>query len=241
MLQQTEQVSMTDRSQFSEQSVYADSFHSRFDPTAPAPASAVPNRQVQLAIKHVFDAIASLLCIVLLSPLLLVVAALIKRSSPGRVIFKHKRAGLHGKIITVYKFRTMVDNADQLLTPSTINGVFAVKNSDDERVTPLGAFLRRSSIDELPQLFNVLKGEMSLVGPRPLSLFEHEKTFLWQARRLQMRPGMTCIWQVSGRNSIMDERRLQMDVDYVEQWSLWLDLKLLLKTIPVVISGKGAR
>ncbi len=240
MLQSTEQVSMTDHAQFSEQSAYTESFHSRFDPAAQALAT-VPSRPVQLVVKHIFDAVASLLCILLLSPLLLVVAALIKLTSPGRVIFKHKRAGLHGRVITVYKFRTMVANADQFSTPTTVNGVFAVKDSNDERVTPLGAFLRRSSIDELPQLFNVLRGNMSLVGPRPLSLFEHEKTFRWQARRLQMRPGMTCIWQVSGRNSIMDERRLQMDVDYVEQWSLWLDLKLLLKTIPVVISGKGAR
>lgn len=236
MLQSTEQVSMADRTQFNEQSVYTESFSSGFDCSEPVPAH---RHQVQLAIKHVFDAIASLVCIVLLSPLLLAVALLIKLTSPGKVIFKHKRAGLHGKIFTVYKFRTMVDNADQIY--ATVNGVFAVKNSQDNRVTPFGAFLRRSSIDELPQLFNVLRGEMSLVGPRPLSLFEHEKTFHWQIRRLQMRPGMTCIWQVSGRNTIMDERRLQMDVDYVEQWSLWLDLKLLLKTIPVVISGKGAR
>lgn len=238
MLQSTEQVSVAERAQFAEQSVYAESFHPHFDPAVPAPPAA-HTRQALLAVKHVFDAIASLLLIILLSPLLLLVAALIKFTSPGRAIFKHKRAGLHGKVITVYKFRTMVNNADQLST--TVNEVFAVKQTNDERVTPFGSFLRRSSIDELPQLFNVLKGEMSLVGPRPLSLFEHEKTFRWQARRLQMRPGMTCIWQVSGRNTIMDERRLQMDVDYVDNWSLWLDIKLLLKTVPVVLSGKGAR
>jgi len=238
MLQSTEQVSMTE--QFAEQSVYGETFHSHFD-AADIVSEKMHTRQNLLVLKHVFDTVASLLFILLLSPLLLLVAALIKLTSPGRVIFKHKRAGLHGKVITVYKFRTMVDNAEQLSTKATVNGVFAVKETNDERVTPLGSFLRRSSIDELPQLFNVLKGEMSLVGPRPLSLFEHEKTFRWQARRLQMRPGMTCIWQVSGRNTIMDERRLQMDIDYVENWSLWLDMKLLLRTIPVVLSCKGAR
>lgn len=237
MLQSTEQVSMVEQSQYGEQPAYRETFPSYY--------TAVPTvkseKQFQLLVKHTFDFFAALLCVILLAPLLAAVAILIKSTSRGKVIFKHKRAGLNGAIITVYKFRTMVNNAERLSTNTTINGVFAVKDGNDERVTPLGAFLRRSSIDELPQLFNVLKGEMSLVGPRPLSLFEHEKTFRWQARRLQMRPGMTCIWQVSGRNTIMDERRLQMDVDYVEQWSLWLDCKLLLKTIPVVISGKGAR
>lgn len=237
MLQQTEHVSMVEHSPYVDTSTYQGSFLPHFDVT-PIPAQSKP---LQLLLKHAFDFTATVLFLLVLSPLMLLVAVLIKATSRGRVIFKHQRAGLYGKVITVYKFRTMVHNAEELAPTNIVNGVFAAKDSDDERVTPIGAFLRRSSIDELPQLFNVLKGEMSLVGPRPLSLFEHQKTYSWQIKRLQMRPGITCIWQVSGRNTIMDERRLQMDVDYIDKWSLWLDAKILLKTIPVVISGKGAR
>jgi len=176
--------------------------------------------------------------------LMLTIAALIKFTSPGPVIFTQKRIGLNKRLFDLYKFRTMVTNAEELMAEleerNEISGpVFKI--SRDPRITPLGRLLRKTSLDELPQLLNVLKGDMSLVGPRPLPLRDYagfEKD--WHRRRLSVQPGITCLWQVQGRNSITFERWMELDMEYIDHWSLWLDLKIMLKTIPAVLRGSGA-
>jgi len=197
--------------------------------------------------KRAFDFLASLLLIILLSPLFLVVAFLIKLTSPGGpVFFVQDRIGLRKRKIKVIKFRTMVPGAEQSITAlerynEASGPVFKIKN--DPRVTFLGRFLRRTSIDELPQLFNVLKGDMSLVGPRPLPLRDYAGFSQdWHRRRFSVKPGITCLWQISGRGSLSlpFEKWMQMDLDYIDRWSLWLDFKILAQTIPAVINGKGA-
>lgn len=204
-----------------------------------------PGEPTALALKRVIDVIAALAALVLLSPLMLAVAVLIKLDSPGPVFFKQRRVGLNGRLFTLLKFRSMVVDAENLLEDlrerNEMTGpVFKVKN--DPRITRIGRFIRRFSVDEFPQFINVLKGDMSLVGPRPpipeeVSLYERK-----QRRRLSMRPGLTCIWQVAGRNNIPDfERWAQLDLEYIDRWSIGLDFKLMLKTIPVVLSGIGAR
>lgn len=203
-----------------------------------------PTKVGALLLKYALDRLIALILIILLSPLFLAIAIAIKLTSNGPVIFKQVRSGLNARPFTMYKFRTMVENAEQLkeklLPLNEMNGpVFKI--TDDPRVTKLGAFLRKSSLDELPQLFNVLKGDMSLVGPRPLPVEEVEKFDRWQRRRQSLKPGMTCIWQISGRNEIDFEQWMRMDLQYIDNWSLWLDLIILLKTIPAVISGKGAK
>ena len=197
--------------------------------------------------KRAVDVMASLLLIVLLSPLFLVVAFLIKLTSPGGpVFFVQDRIGLRKRKIKVIKFRTMVPGAEQSLTAlerfnEASGPVFKIKN--DPRVTCLGRFLRKTSIDELPQLFNVLTGDMSLVGPRPLPLRDYAGFSQdWHRRRFSVKPGITCLWQISGRSSLSlpFEKWMQMDLDYIDHWSLWLDFKILAQTIPAVINGKGA-
>jgi len=158
------------------------------------------------------------------------------------MIFSQERSGLNGRRFMLHKFRTMVVNAEdlkeKLLEENEVDGpVFKIKK--DPRITWTGAFLRKTSLDELPQLFNVLKGEMSLVGPRPPIPSEVERYKLWQRRRLSMKPGMTCIWQVSGRNNISFEQWMNMDLEYIDNWSLRLDLKLLLLTVREVTIGGG--
>lgn len=200
-------------------------------------------REWQLFIKRLLDIIFSLTLIILLSPMMLLVAILIKLESKGPVLFKQQRCGLNGRIFTLYKFRSMVQNAEMkkrfLEKQNEMDGpVFKMKR--DPRITKVGRILRKTSIDELPQLFNVLKGDMSLVGPRPPLPVEVEMYELWQRRRLSLKPGITCIWQVSGRNKIKFERWMEMDLEYIDNWSLWLDFKILFKTVFVVISGYGA-
>jgi exopolysaccharide biosynthesis polyprenyl glycosylphosphotransferase len=198
----------------------------------------------QLMAKRVIDICGSALCLVALAPLWLLVAILIKFDSPGPVFFKQERVGLHKRRFQVMKFRTMVNGAEcqqQLLEHlNEADGpVFKIK--EDPRITRLGRFLRRFSIDELPQLFNVLKGEMSLVGPRPLPVRDVERIALqWHKRRLSMKPGVTCLWQVNGRSDVSFEHWVRMDLEYIDTWTLGLDLKILLKTIPVVLKGAGA-
>jgi lipopolysaccharide/colanic/teichoic acid biosynthesis glycosyltransferase len=173
-------------------------------------------------------------------------ALLIRLSSPGPVLFRQQRAGLNGQPFTMLKFRTMVTNAEQLKQElaalNEMSGpVFKVTN--DPRITPIGRFLRKWSIDELPQLLNVLRGEMSLVGPRPLPVDEVRRfDDPAHRRRLSVKPGLTCLWQVSGRNDVKDFKEwVRLDLEYIDNWSLWLDLKILLRTIPAVFAGTGAK
>ncbi|MBI2946335.1 MAG: sugar transferase [Verrucomicrobia bacterium] len=197
-------------------------------------------------VKEAFDIAAAFILLVLLLPLFLVAMLLIKLGSPGPVLFRQQRSGLNGRPFTMLKFRSMVSDAEQrrheLEALNEMDGpVFKV--TDDPRVTPIGRFLRRHSIDELPQLINVLRGEMSLVGPRPLPVNEVERfDDFAHRRRLSVKPGMTCLWQVSGRNNVKDFKDwVRLDLEYIDNWSLWLDFKILVRTIPVVFSGTGAK
>ena len=174
---------------------------------------------------------------------MIVVAVLIKLTSPGPVFFVQNRVGMNQRQFKLYKFRSMVANAEErksdLLHLNERDGP-AFKIENDPRITRIGRFIRKTSIDELPQLFNVLSGEMSLVGPRP-PLPEEVKKYEWLFRkRLSVKPGVTCIWQISGRNNVSFDRWMKMDHEYIENWSLWLDLQILLKTIPAVLFSRGA-
>ena len=198
-----------------------------------------------LIVKRAVDVVVSAVGLVVLSPLLLLTAIAIKCTSPGPIFFTQRRVGLNGRQFVLLKFRSMIVDAEeqlaQLLDRNEMTGpVF--KMTHDPRVTTLGRYLRRYSIDELPQLFNVLRGDMSLVGPRPPLPDEVSLYLRKHRKRLSMRPGLTCTWQVSGRNSIPDfERWAELDLEYIDTWSLMNDLKLLIKTIPAVLSGAGAR
>lgn len=205
-----------------------------------------PETSWQMLAKQVLDLFGALLTVILASPLLLAIALLIKLTSPGPVLFRQQRSGLNGAPFTIYKFRTMVTNAEQfqqeLEAMNEMSGpVFKVTN--DPRITPIGKWLRKTSLDELPQLFNVLHGEMSLVGPRPLPVDEVKRFHdLAHRRRLSVKPGLTCLWQVSGRNKISDFKDwVRLDLQYIDNWSIWLDLKILVRTIPVVLLGIGAK
>jgi exopolysaccharide biosynthesis polyprenyl glycosylphosphotransferase len=194
--------------------------------------------------KRLFDIVVSSALLLLFSPLLLIIAALVKMSGPGPVFFRQSRVGLGKRQFKMYKFRTMVADAEQQIQllehMNEIPGpVFKLKN--DPRVTPIGKLLRKSSLDELPQLINILKGEMSLVGPRPLPLRDYEGfNEDWQRRRFSVRPGLTCLWQVAGRSSIPFETWMQLDLQYIDRWTFWLDLQILMRTIPAVLRGFGA-
>ena len=200
-------------------------------------------RGFNLAIKRALDILISGALLLLASPLLAVVAFLIPRDSPGPVLFRQIRVGRRGKPFTFYKFRTMVDDAEaqrpnlEMLNQAT-GPLFKMR--DDPRRTRVGRLLRRTSLDELPQLFNVLRGEMSLVGPRPPLPLEVEQYEDWHRRRLDISPGMTGLWQVSGRSKLTFDEMVMLDLYYAENWSIWLDLKILFKTIPTVILGTGA-
>ena len=195
------------------------------------------------AVKRGADIIFSLLGLVLLSPLFLLFAILVKLTSPGPVFFAQERIGLDGISFPMFKFRSMIKDADRLfpqLEPlSEVDGCL-FKMKDDPRITSLGKFMRRFSIDELPQLLNVFLGHMSLVGPRPPLPREVVKYSAWHKKRLRVRPGITGPWQVSGRSLLPFEDMVRLDIYYIENWSLWLDFKILLRTIPVVLLGSGA-
>jgi exopolysaccharide biosynthesis polyprenyl glycosylphosphotransferase len=200
-------------------------------------------KEWQLFVKRMFDFTFSALGIALLSPLLLIVAILVKTTSAGPVFFKQSRLGYHGRHFTLYKFRTMRKGAhDVLSTVSDLNQMttpeFRLKKT--KWITPVGRFLRKSSIDELPQLFNVFIGHMSFVGPRPTVPDEVEKYKTWQRRRFSMKPGITCLWQINGRNKLNFEEWMKLDLEYLDNWSLRQDFVILLKTIPVVLFGIGA-
>ncbi|WP_302623688.1 exopolysaccharide biosynthesis polyprenyl glycosylphosphotransferase [uncultured Clostridium sp.] len=194
-------------------------------------------------IKRIIDIVASFTGLILLSPLILIVSMLIKLESKGEVIFKQKRVGLNGKEFYMYKFRSMVINAEelkeQLESQNEMSGpMFKIK--DDPRITKVGKFIRKTSIDELPQLINVIKGDMSLVGPRPSLPKEVKKFEQWMMERLEVKPGLTCIWQISGRNNIDFEDWMKLDIKYVRERSLVLDFKLIFKTIFVLFGDKNA-
>jgi exopolysaccharide biosynthesis polyprenyl glycosylphosphotransferase len=197
-----------------------------------------------ITFKRFLDIAISLSCLILLAPLLLITSALIKLTSRGPVLFVQKRLGLNKRLIGVYKFRTMVQNAEEkqaeLEHLNEMSGpVFKITN--DPRITSIGKFLRKTSIDELPQLLNVLKGDMSLVGPRPLPVRDYQGFNQdWQRRRFSIRPGITCLWQINGRSSIQFDKWMELDMEYIDRWSVWLDMQILIRTIPAVLRGSGA-
>ncbi len=200
----------------------------------------------QFLAKRLLDITVSVLSLILTLPLMTLAAIAIRIESRGPIFFVQERSGLRGRVFRMFKFRSMVSNADmlrsELVAFNEMDGpVFKI--GKDPRITRVGAFLRRTSIDEFPQFWNVLKGEMSLVGPRPLPVYEtHQISKLHHRRRLSVKPGLACLWQVSGRNRIHSfDEWARLDLEYVDNWSFWLDLKILMKTIPVVLTGAGAR
>ena len=204
-----------------------------------------PSVSWSLLVKAIIDRIGALTLLILTSPLMLIAFIGIKLTSPGAVIFSQQRGGKNGRPFTMYKFRSMTTDAEmrlaELASQNEMSGpVFKV--GKDPRITPFGRWIRKTSIDELPQLINVLVGDMSLVGPRPLPLYEvanFENDA--QRRRLSVKPGLTCLWQISGRSKVqVFEEWVQLDLEYIDNWSVWLDIKILLKTIPAVLFGSGA-
>lgn len=215
-----------------------------------------PLSDLERFVKRVSDIVIALVAVVLLFPLWLIVSVLIGLDSKGPILFRQERVGMDGRVFLCYKFRTMAANADENIHreayQKNIGGdVMANAGDDDEpvfgkvkddpRVTKLGRLLRRSSIDELPQLFNVLKGDMSIVGPRPPIPYEVEDYDLWHRKRLDMKPGITGLWQVSGRSRLPFEEMVRIDLFYIENWSVWLDLKIIALTLPAILRGDGAR
>jgi exopolysaccharide biosynthesis polyprenyl glycosylphosphotransferase len=205
-----------------------------------------PEASWQGLLKQLMDYIGAFVLLILTSWIFAIVAVIIKLSSPGPVFFRQQRAGLNGQPFTMYKFRTMVTNAEQLQAElAALNEMSGpvFKIAKDPRITPLGRILRKFSLDEFPQLFNVLSGEMSLVGPRPLPVQEVARfDDVSHRRRLSVKPGLTCLWQVRGRNEITSFKEwVRLDLEYIDNWSLWLDLQILLRTIPAVFTGTGAK
>jgi exopolysaccharide biosynthesis polyprenyl glycosylphosphotransferase len=214
----------------------------RFGPAPLLTFTAAPDDDLRLVVKRSLDVMVSASALLLLSPFLLLLFILIPLTSHGPAIFRQIRCGLNGRLFTFYKFRSMIENAEQMqcqvehLNEKTT----AFKIAHDPRLTTLGKWLRKFSIDELPQLFNVLKGDMSLVGPRPAVPSEIEHYERWQRRRLRMRPGLTCLWAIRGRDTLDFDTWMKMDLEYIDNWSLLLDAKITLKSIPYVLSGRGA-
>lgn len=204
--------------------------------------SAAPNDEIRLMLKRLLDVVFAALALVLLAPFMLLVGLLIRLTSPGPIIFRQTRCGLNGRRFVFYKFRSMVDNAEDMkkALEHLNEKSTAFKIARDPRVTPVGRWLRKFSIDEWPQLWNVLRGDMSLVGPRPGVPEEVERYQRWQRRRLRMRPGLTCLWALDGRDALDFETWMRRDLEYIDNWSLTLDCRILLGTVPRVLSGKGA-
>ncbi len=203
-----------------------------------------PEHPASFLVKRFLDIIISTSMIVILLPFFLIIALLVKLTSSGPAIYRQIRCGLYGRKFILYKIRSMYDGAEDVLWEirhlnEMAGPVFKMRN--DPRVTPLGRFLRKTSIDEWPQFWNVLKGDMSLVGPRAPLPNEVKEYTRWQRRRLSVKPGITCLWQISGRNEIDFHEWMKLDLHYIDNWSLFLDLKILLRTFPVVLFGKGAR
>jgi exopolysaccharide biosynthesis polyprenyl glycosylphosphotransferase len=202
-----------------------------------------PSNEIALSWKYIFDFAFSLMVILLWMPVFIMIGVMIRLTSKGPVIFKQKRVGLHGREFYIYKFRTMMVDAEKMqaaiMDQNEANGpVFKIKN--DPRITKTGKFLRKTSLDELPQFFNVLKGDMSLVGPRPPIMKEVNQYKPWQLRRLSMRPGITCTWQIlPQRNSVSFDDWMKLDLQYIDNWSLQQDFLLTFKTVQAVIKGNG--
>lgn len=219
--------------------------HAPIEYTGDFPVIAVHSERkphLQLRIKRAIDVIASAIGVVLIAPILCLIACMVMIDSPGPVFYRSERVGHKGRVFHCWKFRTMVSNAESLLESLmhlNEREQILFKVSNDPRLTRIGRFLRRYSLDELPQLFNVLVGEMSLVGPRPPTVREYNMYQLEHLRRLEVVPGMTGLWQVSGRTEPSFDTYLKYDLEYVEKWSLWLDLHILVKTVPTVLSGTG--
>ena len=195
-------------------------------------------------VKRALDVVASAILLVLLMPVFLAVAVAIHLEDPGPILFKQTRVGRWGSLFTMWKFRSMYTDAEErkkdLMAQNEMQGGVIFKMKDDPRVTKVGRVIRKTSIDELPQLWNVLKGEMSLVGPRPPVPQEVNEYSLSDRRRLEVIPGITCIWQVSGRSDIPFDQQVELDVEYIESQSFWTDVKILLKTVPALLFGTGA-
>ncbi|MFO0633941.1 MAG: sugar transferase [Nannocystaceae bacterium] len=203
----------------------------------------VPTDEARLAVKRILDIIGSAIGLLLASPIMIATVIAIRVTSEGPILFRQVRAGRNGRKFTMLKFRSMVVDAEALRAKlqhlNEMDGpVFKIKH--DPRITSVGRFIRKTSIDELPQLLNVLMGDMSLVGPRPALPSEVEQYQPWQRRRLSVKPGLTGLWQVSGRNQVDFEEWMQLDLRYIDTWSLWLDIKIILKTVPTVLFHKGA-
>jgi|SRR5579871_441019 len=214
----------------------------KFGPTPLLTFSAAPYDEIRLLAKRILDIVLAAAGLIVLAPFMILIALLIRITSPGPAIFRQVRCGLNGRRFLFYKFRSMCENAEELKLAvahlSTRETAFKIPN--DPRLTRVGRFLRKFSIDEWPQLWNVLRGDMSLVGPRPAVPTEVEQYKRWQRRRLRMRPGLTCLWAVSGRDNVDFETWMKMDMQYIDNWSLVLDWKILLRTIPRVLTGRGA-
>lgn len=196
-----------------------------------------------LFLKRALDIVLCAIALLVVAPLMAMVALAIKVASPGQVLYQAQRVGLKGRKFICYKFRTMVSDADRLkdgLRPGNERHGPCFKMASDPRITPVGQFLRRYSLDELPQLWNVLRGEMSLVGPRPHPLDDFEHYRLEHFRRLDVTPGMTGLWQVTARHDPSFQRNMALDLEYIEHWSLWLDLRILFQTVFVILQGRGA-
>jgi len=203
----------------------------------------VPYNYSELFIKRIIDFIGGVIGLLIFSPLFLIVAIAIKCNSRGTIFYRQTRLGQNGRKFVMYKFRSMVNDADQmkdqLQNRNEMDGpVFKMK--EDPRITKIGRFLRKYSLDEFPQFINVLKGEMSLVGPRPPIQEEVEQYSLWQRRRLSMKPGLTCLWQIKGRSKIDFEEWMRLDLEYIDNWSLWLDFTIILRSIPAILTARGA-
>ena len=205
--------------------------------------SSVPSHMFALGAKRAFDIFISSVALAVLAPLLAIVAIAIRLESPGPVLFRQRRVGVNGRTFMLYKFRSMCADAEERLAAlksrNEVSGpVF--KMTLDPRLTRIGRWLRRTSLDELPQFWNVLCGDMSVVGPRPPLPSEVAKYKPWQRRRLSVKPGITCVWQVSGRSNIGFDRWMELDLEYIDKWSLWTDVRIVMKTVPAVLFGRGA-
>jgi len=215
---------------------------SRLDETATGPSHPATGLGHLPLSKELFDRVGAFIGILLTAPVMLAAAIIVKLESRGPVLYSQARCGLNGRLFRMHKIRTMYTDSErkriELLDRNEMSGpVFKLRN--DPRVTPVGRFLRRHSIDELPQFLNVLRGDMSLVGPRPPLPQEAARFKPWQKRKLSVKPGITCLWQVSGRNRIDFEEWMRLDLQYIDHRSFWLDLKIIARTIPTVLKGTG--
>jgi len=200
-----------------------------------------PDRAIGLLTKRLLDVVGSAIAMILLAPVIVLVGLLVRVDSAGPILFRQERVGLHGRTFIVVKFRSMCcdaeDKLEGLKSRNEIQG-HAFKLDNDPRVTRVGRLLRKTSLDELPQLWNVLRGEMSLVGPRPPLPSEVANYDVWHRRRLSMKPGMTGLWQIGARRSPEFDRWVEKDLEYIDTWSLWLDIKIVLKTVPAMLTGR---